>query len=178
MKNGLLLILILLGLGELTAQSYVTAVGVRAGDGIGLTVQQRVGKRATLEGVLQQKPNAGETRLTLLAERHIPIFTRHLNVYVGAGVHKGWIQRTDKPAVDPVGLSAVGGLELSIGRINLAYDFKPAFHLNNGLSAIEGNSALSLRYVLVKDKKFKQFSKNRKKKKRQKAREKRRNARG
>ncbi len=151
------------------AQSYFTAGGIRLGTDWGLTVQQRIARRTTLEAIVQSSLFREEGMFTLLAEQHTPLISRRFNMYAGAGLHTGW--RTDKPlyGVDepairgPFGLTLIGGVEMTIGRLNLSYDFKPAINISGGEQVFYTQSGLSARYVMVK-KPF--WEKNKKKKKR------------
>lgn len=159
--------LLLLGSTLVQAQSYITAGGLRVGGGIGLSLQQRLAKRLTVEGIIQTQGKRDEVLATALLEKHIPIITKHFNIYGGAGIHKGWStisDRTDESYVNPFGLTFVGGIEMTLGRINLSYDFKPALNLVGGTQFIYPQSAISVRYVFIKDK---IFDKKKKKKKKQ-----------
>ena len=90
MKNAIILFILSLSAVSLTAQSYTTSAGMRLGTEWGLTVQQRIAKKTTLEGILQSSLQREEFTLTVLAEQHYPLISRRLNVYAGAGLHKGW----------------------------------------------------------------------------------------
>ena len=156
------------------AQGYFTAGGVRVGDGYGLTLQQRVAKKVTIEGIVKNTPDRNEFSVTLLAERHVALVTRRLNFYTGLGVHKGFINNQNELEEEekfdsPFGLTAITGLELTLGKFNLSYDFKPALNLTGGTQTFYPETALSLRYVIVGNKVFKDMAK--KKKKRKKAKE-------
>jgi hypothetical protein len=159
---------------SLNAQSYMTAVGLRMGTEWGLTVQQRVAKRLTVEGILQSSLTREEATVTGLLESHLPLITRHLNIYSGLGVHKGWatVDDLERTYEDPFGITLVGGAELSLGRFNVSYDFKPAINLVGGEKRFYTQSAISLRYVLIKDKVFKKMARNKKKRQRQRQRKK------
>lgn len=149
----LIILLSILGLAATSAeaQSYITAVGARVGKDWGLTLQQRLTKRLTVEGIAETSFSRDEVMLTGLLETHLPIFTRHFNLYGGAGIHKGWSTNRREFVDDPVGLSLIGGAELTIGRFNISYDFKPALNISGGERRFFTTSALSVRYVLIKD---------------------------
>ena len=168
MKQAItILALLLLSSPFVEAQSYITAGGLRVGGGIGLTVQQRLTKRLTVEGIIQTQSKRNEVMATALLERHIPIITKHFNIYGGAGLHKGWSTTALREAtyVNPFGVTFVGGIEMTLGRINLSYDFKPAINFVGGEQFIYPQSAISVRYVLIKDNLFDKKKKNKKKKK-------------
>lgn len=138
---------------SVTAQSYNTAVGMRLGTDWGLTVQQRVAKKTTIELLLQSSLQREETLITLMGEQHFPILTRRLNIYYGGGLHKGWINESNdqaQPYKDPFGLTFIGGLEFSLGRLNISYDFKPAINISGGEDRFYTQTGISLRYIIIK----------------------------
>ena len=177
MKKSLLLLLLMSTALSLGAQSYNTAFGMRLGTDWGLTVKQRIAKKTTLEGILQSSLQREEAILTLLGTQHMPFITRRLNVYAGGGLHKGWgsLETTTNgdPYEDPFGLTLIGGIELSLGRLNLTYDIKPAFNITGGERTMYTQTGISLRYVIVK-RKWIQLGDKKKKRQRQRERERRR----
>jgi hypothetical protein len=165
----------------LAAQAYDTGIGIRLGTEWGLTVQQRIAKKTTLEGILQHNNKRDETGITLLAEQHYPILIRNVNIYVGGGLHKGWVAQNEEVGYkDPFGVTLIGGAEASLGRINVSWDFKPAINVVGGERTVYTETAISIRYVIDKRKIFgnnkekKKRQKERDKKKRQKAKDKKR----
>ncbi|MBB6609756.1 hypothetical protein H7F15_01785 [Pontibacter sp. Tf4] len=145
-----LLLLTFLAL-DATAQKYRTALGPRfESDKIGLSLQQKLHERGTLEviGALGEREYSG----TALYEWHFPLLGERFNYYIGAGAHLGNLK--DKGVF--TGADAILGLEYKVNGLPflLSADIKPAFHLNHedwvGLS-----SGVSVRYVLVKEKKKK-----------------------
>ncbi len=138
----------------LFAQSYNTALGMRLGTDWGVSVKQRVAKTTSLEAIIQSSLQREETQLTLLGEQHFPLISRRFNVYAGGGLHKGWATRDGTegaPAYkDPFGISLIAGIEASLGRLNLSYDFKPAVNLTGGAHTVYSQTGVSLRYVIVK----------------------------
>ncbi|MCC7467465.1 MAG: hypothetical protein IT261_14385, partial [Saprospiraceae bacterium] len=116
-------------------QRYKTAAGVRFDNGFNLTVQQYITNGWTVEGILHTPIIATKDfGVTLLAEKHHKILFRGTNFYTGAGVHYYWQQNTVRDADEihnnVMGLSGIAGLEFSVGRINLAVDWKPELHLS------------------------------------------------
>lgn len=179
MKNAIILFILFLSTVSLSAQSYTTSAGMRLGTEWGLSVNQRIAKKATVEGILQSSLQREEFTLTLLARRHYPLISRRLNVYAGAGLHKGWNTAKEETAYeDPFGVSMVTGIEFTLGRINLSYDFKPAVNISGGENGFYSQTAISMRYVLVKGKVFNQKMKAKKKRQKQKAKEQRKADRG
>lgn len=150
-----------------TAQSYNTAFGLRVGTEWGFTVKQRILSHTTLEGIFQSSLEREEVMLTALAEQHFRLLTRRFNVYLGGGFHKGW--RTGEIEYDdagnaindydnPFGLTIIFGAEITLGRLNLSYDFKPAMNISGGSQRFYYQTGVSLRYVLFK-RKWKVFKK-------------------
>jgi len=153
MNRIFLVILLFISVSNAFAQSYNTAAGMRLGTDWGLTVKQRIAKKTTLEGLFQSSLQREEVLLTLMGAQHFPVLTRRLNIYYGGGFHKGWINENDAnevPYKDPFGLTLIGGLELSLGRLNLSYDFKPAINLSGGEKKFYTQTGISLRYVIIK----------------------------
>ena len=139
---------------SLGAQSYDTAFGMRLGTDWGLTVKQRIFDKTTLEAILQTSLQREEALVTLLGTQHMPFITKRLNIYGGGGLHKGWgsVPTTTEgsPYEDPFGLTLIGGIELSLGKLNLTYDIKPAINLIGGERTVYTQTGISLRYVILK----------------------------
>ena len=159
--------LLLLSL-ELNAQTYTTTGGIRIGNSVGLTVNQRILKRTSLEGILQNDFNKN-TYFHVLGRQHSPLITRRANVYYGGGVHFGVQDGTTSVA----GIDAVLGIEMTLLRLNISGDLKPQLTSGPGRN-LTLNGAVSVRYVLVQDNVFKKWEKQRQKKRRQKERQKKR----
>ncbi len=150
MKKHILFVLVLGFTNLLFSQSYNTVGGIRIGSEFGITAKQRIAKRITVEGILQKGITNGETTLSLLVEKHVPVLSRRLNFYIGAGVHKGWIGDEKILYDNPVGITGIGGLEMTIRKLNVSFDFKPAFNISGGTQKVYSQAALSMRYVFVK----------------------------
>ena len=149
MKRTVLLVcvLALLALAPALAQRYRTAAGVRVGKNeVGLTIQQKIFERTTLEGLATAAPR--EVLATVLAEQHFNILGKRLNYYMGAGAHGGKLK--DYGAV--YGFDVIAGLEYKINGLPflLSADLKPAFHLRHE-EWFNLGSAFSIRYVIVKE---------------------------
>lgn len=149
------------------SQSYNTAAGLRFGTDWGITVKQRIAKKITLEGILQASNKRDLNALAVLLEFHAPILTKRFNLYAGAGIQKGWYTSDAILLDDPFGLVLIGGGEFSLGRLNLSYDVKPVINISGGEKSIELETAVSVRYIIVK-KKWKPFKKRKKSKKKNK----------
>jgi hypothetical protein len=128
-------------------QGYDTALGIRLGTEWGLTAQQRIAKRTTIEGIIQSSINRSETTISILGEQHYPLLLRNFNVYGGAGLHKGWAGKQADYG-DPFGLTLIGGAEISIGKLNLSWDFKPSINLVGGDSPVYAHTGISARYIV------------------------------
>ncbi|MBF9143683.1 hypothetical protein [Hymenobacter properus] len=130
------------------AQKYRTAAGLRSGGGsYGLTVQQLVLPKTTLEGLGMLAER--ERSATLLAERHFGILGPSLNYYFGAGGHFG----THKDDGNFWGFDGMIGAEYKIpfARIVLSFDFKPTIEFHSA----DWNrfpTAFSVRYIILKQK--------------------------
>lgn len=162
----------LLASSMLYAQRFNTTMGLRfeKGDKIGLSAQQRIFDKTSLEGILAAAER--EVEANFLIKQHFPIIGRGLNMYIGGGGHIGKL----KDFGTTYGVDAVMGVEhkILILPLVISVDFKPAYHMAHEDWA-DFSTAFSVRYVLVK---YKNGEKRRKKRKRQKAREKRREERG
>ena len=130
------------------AQKYHTAAGLRLGkNNYGLTVQQKIFEKTTLEGL--GLVGSREVSATLLAERHFGILGPSLNYYCGAGGHLG----RNKDTGGFGGFDALAGVEYKVAfvPIVLSLDFKPTVEINSDDWA-RFPTAFSIRYVIIKDK--------------------------
>ncbi len=131
------------------AQKYKSTLGVRIGrNDFGITGQQKLFKQTTIEAI--GLVSGREVSATGLIEQHFPILGQGFNVYLGAGAHVGHL----KDHGGFYGGDLLGGAELKlpIVPIVLSLDLKPAFHVNHEEWGTV-NGALSIRYILVKEKK-------------------------
>ncbi len=155
------------------SQSYNTAIGVRLGSGAGISLQQRVANKTTLEGIVGTKFKDNAYKVTLVAKQHFPILFKRFNVYTGGGVHKGWytggnrttIDEPANPIENPFGVTLVGGAELSLGKFNISYDFLPSFNFRGGEKAFESSTAVTVRYILWERPTQREIRKKKRKKK-------------
>ena len=130
------------------AQKYITAAGLRLGGGqYGLTVQQKILPKATLEGLALA--SSREISATVLAERHFGILGPSLNYYLGAGGHLG--HHKDDGTFG--GFDAIIGAEYKVAFVPLvlSVDFKPTVEINSADWA-RFPTAFSVRYVIIKEK--------------------------
>ena len=144
-RNGLLLLLLALG-QRAAAQKYNTALGARLGGGnYGITLQQRVASRVTIEGIagLGEREYSG----TVLGQYHFGILGPSLNYYFGAGGHLGHNKDTGNFG----GFDGLVGVEYKVAflPVVLSFDFKPTLEINSDDYA-RFPTAFSIRYVLFK----------------------------
>lgn len=152
-----------------TAQSYNTAGGIRLGTDLGLTFQQYIADNWTAELILSTTAKAlnRESGVSLLGEKHKSLFGRSLNAYLGLGLYKGFVENTNLNigVRNPLGITGVGGLELSRGDYNFSLDYRPQLNLNAGINQniYTANTALSVRYIFKKrDSNFQAWKKKQK----------------
>jgi hypothetical protein len=137
-------------------QKYKTAAGVRFDNGFNLSIQQYIKNGWTAEGILHTPLIGDNLGVSILAEKHRKILFRGTNFYTGLGGHYYWTANGTRADVSTpqnvFGLSGIAGLELCLGRINLAVDWKPELHLT-GDQAKDFNwhgASISARYIIEK----------------------------
>ncbi|MEQ8472029.1 MAG: hypothetical protein RIC35_12635 [Marinoscillum sp.] len=164
---------------EATSQKYGTTFGVRVGNDehrkIGVSLEQRLFKHLTLEGIVQSDFNRNTTAHGLM-KKHYPVLTKRLTLITGAGVAFGneesnFENPTTKEVITTYGNETLGvdlmvGAELSLLGFNVSLDYKPNFNLYGRDDWYMGQVGISVRTIIIKDK-------DRKKNKRQRARIKR-----
>ena len=164
MKRLLIISIALLNVVSLIGQGYNIAGGIRMGTDWGITGKYRIGKKETVEAIIQSSASKSrdEVIITALYEKHNPLVTKRFNFYTGAGIHKGWNNTVNGETTykNPFGVTAIAGVEANLGRTNVSWDFKPAFNLVGGERKMYTQTGISLRYVFEKRPIF-----NRKKKK-------------
>ena len=173
-KTATILILFSLYTSTLFSQAYRTAAGLRLGTGEGagvaLTVQQLISKGTTIEGIFQPSFNGSDAALDLIYEKHNKILFRRFNIYSGGGIHKVWrADNTENQSKADFGLVGILGGEMTFKKISVSWDYKPAMNLLGGSTNFSHQSAISVRMILVKQKKRKinwKFWKKKEKKKR------------
>lgn len=137
----------------LSAQSYTTAFGIRISTDVGLSVNQRIFKHTTLEGIVESKLQAKEIGIGLMIKQHQRLITRRFNVFIGAGYTKYFNQNFSSEVLLPEGPAAMAGAEITLGRLNIAWDFKAEYQLYGVEEpTFVGQTALTLRYVLIRRK--------------------------
>ncbi len=136
---------------SLEAQAYRLAAGARLGTDVGLTAKYRVAHRGALEGILQHSLYHDQSLFTVLYEQHSPIISRRFTLYGGGGLHTGLESTLEGDRNALFGITAIGGVELTLGRVNVSYDFKPVIHLAGSDRIFNAQTAISVRYVFIKN---------------------------
>ncbi len=139
----------------LDAQSYITALGLRMGTDFGISVQQKILEKTTLQGLVSTSAVKSATTATLLIQSHQPLISKRFNFYIGGGFHHRWANELSEDREIKRGITAIAGAEMTLGRFNLAWDYKPMYHLNTAVNTFENETAISLRYVFIKKSKRK-----------------------
>lgn len=176
-KVFLLLVFLLIGTSSLMAQRYGTAVGLRLGNSslsrtFGLSIQQRILERVTLEGILQSDFSRN-TNFSLLAERHRPLISKRFNYYYGGGIAFGneesFTKNDETMQIDhtfgnsTLGVDLIAGIEFTVANTVLSLDYKPNINLAGRSEFYRGQVGISARTVLMKSKEQKKKQKQRQK---------------
>lgn len=156
--------LCLTGVYQAIGQSYGTTLGLRLGNDrvkrtVGVSMQHRVMKHMTVEGIVQTDFNRNSTVHALL-EMHRGILTQRFNFYTGAGISFGSEEsirknRHEKEIVTTYGHATLGidlilGMEFTLLKHHFSIDYKPNFNLVGREPWYRGQIGLSARGVLVK----------------------------
>ncbi len=150
MQHLFVLSLLVMGVNHhATSQAYFTAMGIRMGTEFGITLQQRILGGVTGQGIVSANAVNEKTTATVLVQLHNPLITRNVNFYIGGGLHQRW-KRGEEPGSGLSGVTGVAGAELTLGKINISWDYKPVYHLNATDHAFESETAVSLRYIFIK----------------------------
>ena len=149
---------------QASAQKYTTAAGIRIGTEFGVTVQQTLWNKYTLEAIAQKGFFNDLTTVSALFEQHNKIFFKGLNFYFGGGPHAGFYgtKRTSFKGGETYerknayGVTVIGGLELKLKNVLISYDYKPAINVTGGDRFFDSQTGLSVRYIFIKAKKKEQ----------------------
>lgn len=185
MNRYVLLFFVFFGLtsAQVSAQRYGTAFGVRLGNSdinrtIGLSLQQRVLEKVTVEGILQTDFSRNTT-LSVLAEKHYPIISKRFNYYYGGGLSFGKEESFVKnPSTKEIihtygkattGVDLIAGIEMTLANAVISLDYKPNINLAGREEFYRGQVGISARTVLVKSKEQKKKQRQRQKARQAKA---------
>lgn len=140
--------------GQVKAQEYINAIGLRGGLAQGITFKHFLSTQDAAEGILAVR--WGGFFVTGLYERHLPAFdTDGLYFYYGGGAHIGFWDNVSSGWFDDgisytvIGIDGILGLEYVFNEIpfNIGVDWKPAFNLIGVTNFWGSNMALSLRFM-------------------------------
>lgn len=139
----------------LQAQTYKNAIGVRIDNRFSLSAKQRLVNKLMLEGILHTPMLSHDAGVSLLLERHRKLISRNISIYYGGGAHYYWRNEDNNESVQDskiFGATAIGGLDLCIGRLNLSVDIAPELHFaGEAVRPFEMNGvSVSARYILNK----------------------------
>ncbi|MEM7371275.1 MAG: hypothetical protein AAF587_21850 [Bacteroidota bacterium] len=158
----LTLVLIILlggGINPASAQNYGTAIGLRMGYSVGLTVKGHLDAEKAIEGLLYFRSRG--LGLTILYEKHADAFgSSDLQWFYGVGGHFGYWNK-DRNLNAPVfteetdvigGVDGILGIEYTIREIPfcISLDYKPLLNLfgTGEVPRFGHGGALSIRYLL------------------------------
>jgi hypothetical protein len=180
--SRILVLLLLVSFAEMSlAQSYGTTLGIRLGNNanyrsLGLTMNQRIVKHVTLEGIVQSDFKYNTTG-HLMIRRHQSLLSRRLNAYVGTGfsfgVEESEFKDDQNVLIRPVdnktmGVDLVAGLEFTLLKATISLDYKPNINLVGREPWYAGQVGISARTVIISGA---QQNKNRRKRLREKKRD-------
>lgn len=153
-KTYVILILFFSVLITSNAQDYKTALGLRAGLPVGVTIKHFLNETNAIEGILASRWS-GFVVTGLYEFEYWTGEYPALNWYWGAGAHVGFWNAGYNPRLDVtytgpvIGIDGILGLEYTFDEIplNLSLDILPSINLvgSTGWGGING--ALSVRYV-------------------------------
>ncbi|MFZ4544940.1 MAG: hypothetical protein ACOYOA_12880 [Saprospiraceae bacterium] len=134
------------------SQQYRTAVGVRFAAEKGISIQQSIGNKITLEGIFTVPDKKEVYNISLLLEKHINLISRRWNIYFGLGPQTGFLNGEKLFRNNTYGVNTIAGMELSFGRLNCSVDLKPLIQIDSKTSSdlINYQYGVSVRYILVK----------------------------
>jgi hypothetical protein len=181
-KALIILFLLAFPASSLLAQRYGTALGLRLGNNdygrtIGISAQQRIAERITIEGIAQSDLSRNST-LSFLIEKHQPIISKRFNFYYGGGISFGneeSIRKIEKSKQiiqtygnATTGVDLIGGIEMTLLNSVISLDYKPNINLAGREDFVRGQVGISARMVLVSSKDQKKKQRKREKAKRSK----------
>ncbi|HUR30173.1 MAG TPA: hypothetical protein VMZ69_02005 [Saprospiraceae bacterium] len=134
------------------------------GDGIGISMRQRVIKRTSVEGIFYKHHKSNLTIAGAMLDHHMPVLTKRLNLYMGGGFARAFRQPDESAKSSFNSLLLNAGLEFTISRLNLSWDFVPVIPIGKKDETLTPMTAFSLRYVLIKKDKKGLFENNNPKK--------------
>lgn len=151
MKKILFLFCFAMSLSTLSAQRYDKAIGLRVGNGSGITYQMRVSNRYTVETILQTDLSS-KTDLIGLGQYHGRIFfQKRINWYTGGGLHLG----SERDNGFTFGPAIIFGLEMSVNSFNISADYLMMNYMLEHPKPYQHYGGVSVRYIFQKRKRKK-----------------------
>jgi hypothetical protein len=161
------------------SQSYATTLGLRLGNNdnfrmAGITLQQRIHKKMTFEGIVQTDFRHNHS-CHMLGEAHKSIISKRLNFYLGVGLSAGLEENhfyrylpnetisTTTYHNGTLGIDLLAGLELTLLKVNISLDYKPNFNMVGRNEWYQGQVGVSARTVLISGKSWKKNYRERQK---------------
>lgn len=179
MKRIVFIALLILGAqGLISAQGYITAIGLRYSgsstvSNLGITLQQRIAPNITIEAITEWRQK--EPILTLLAQYHQSLLFKGFNVYAGIGGHTNLadLEVSDNLNNFKYGMNGVLGAELRLPFFPLVISADIMPELNKIKDPVDlkewdvkASTNISVRYVVYSDKMKRKRLKKKKKKER------------
>lgn len=140
----------------LFSQRYITTLGLRTAESIGLSLEQKLWKNFTTECMYLPSTRNTYESFTGVLLYHKPILTRNLSLFAGAGFSALQVGKEFRSS--PMGIALKAGLGITIWRINVSCDIQPVYYYKNKIYSLESSTGLSLRYVIIKEPKRKKFN--------------------
>lgn len=152
-KSLLSSIILLFIANSLFSQSYKWAAGLKLSKNMGMSVVYSPVIPYSAELVLSKNFWTNEAGISLIGRYHRKIISKGFNMYGGGGLHYGFYEDIEKQAY--AGLLLNGGIELSIGKSNIAFNLTPLVGIGSEEVKFRMGSDISLRYIIEKHKKQK-----------------------
>ena len=157
-----LVLLVGIGIGSTQAQNYNTAVGLRAGYGVGITGKHFFSDQVAGEGIVRFRNNAFFSFVSIQAlvqvHNDLEDVLSGLSWYYGGGAVvsiasvKNLGNLGGGSTGTSIGISGNLGLDLALGDlpINISLDWIPTIFVGSGATTgfAAGNGGIAIRYIL------------------------------
>jgi hypothetical protein len=127
--------------------------GIKLGDGIGLTGAYRFKDKLTAEVLLKPEIFSDYSLVSVMVKRHYSILgSRRLNLFAGGGLFTLSESNLIDSRTNAFGIGFALGCEMTVGRVNVSYDYLPLFTVNQNdyNKNFHMNNGFSIRYVFDK----------------------------
>lgn len=153
-RRSLLFVFSLLLVTRAYNQKYNTAVGLRFGNDLAVSLEQRLFDNYTLQLEHQDAIFTNEKNSSLLLKKHFGILGKRFNVSLGGGVayhQQSYVNELNNHLASPALMFSAGG-EFTLGRLNIIYDFMPGYQVGQNPigSRFYSYGGVGLRYVMWK----------------------------